>query len=147
MDNMNSFFELLFIVFVSFSTGVAISGAIYGFIVAIGIIPRIVYKTNTRDYLLFYETLIILAAISSAFYTVYKFQVPVGKYGLMYIYFTIGIFIGSLAVCVAEVLSVIPIMVRRVKLFKHITTIMFAVAFGKGFGGYLFHMFSANFRR
>ncbi len=129
-------------IFVSFSTGIVISGAIYGFIVAIGIIPRIVYKTDTRKHLLYFETLIILAAILSSFYTVYQFEIPVGKYGLAYIYFAIGVFIGSLAVCVAEVLSVIPIMVRRVKLMKHITTIMLAIALGKGLGGYIFHAFT-----
>lgn len=129
-------------IFVAFSTGIAISGAIYGFIVAIGVIPRIVYKTNTRRFLLYYETLIILAAIVSAFYTVYKFRVPVGIIGLMYIYFSIGIFIGSLAVCVAEVLSVLPIMIRRIKLFKHVTTLMLAIALGKGLGGYIFHTFT-----
>ncbi len=139
--------NILLEIFVSFSTGVVISGAIYGFIVAIGIIPRMVYKTNTRNYLLFYETLIILAAILSSFYTVYQFQIPVGKYGLAFIYFAIGIFVGSLAVCIAEVLAVIPIMVRRVKLYKHITTIMLAIALGKGIGGYIFHTFTANFRR
>ncbi len=139
--------DILLDIFVSFSTGVVISGAIYGFIVAIGIIPRIVYKTNTRNYLLYYETLIIFAAILSSFYTVYQFQIPVGKYGLAFIYFVIGIFIGSLAVCIAEVLAVIPIMVRRVKLFKHITTIMLAIALGKGMGGYIFHTYITNFRR
>ncbi len=139
--------KILLEMFVSFSTGVVIAGAIYGFIVAIGIIPRIVYKTNTRKYLLYYETLIIIAAILSSFYTIYQFQMPVGKIGLIYIYFCIGIFVGSLAVCIAEVLSVIPIMVRRVKLFKHITTIMLAIALGKGFGGYIFHTFIVNFRR
>ncbi len=137
----------LFEIFVSFSTGVVISGAIYGFIVAIGIIPRLVYKTNTRDYLLFYETLIIFAALLSSYYTVYQFQIPVGKFGLAYIYFVIGIFVGSLAVCIAEVLAVIPIMVRRVNLVKHITTIMLAIALGKGLGGYIFHAFTLNFRR
>ncbi len=128
--------------FVAYSSGVAISGAIYGFIVAIGIVPRIVYKTKTTKYLLFYETLIILAAIISAFSTVYQYKIPIGIIGLMYIYFVIGIFIGSLAVCVAEVLSVLPIMIRRVKLFKHVTTLMLAIALGKGIGGYIFHTFS-----
>ncbi len=137
--------KLFTIIFISFSTGIVIAGAIYGFIVAIGIIPRIVYKTNTRKHLLFFETLIIFAALLSAFYTVYQFKIPVGRYILSYIYFAMGIFVGSLAVCVAEVLSVIPIMVRRVKLKKHITTIMVAIAFGKGFGGYLFHAYATHF--
>ncbi len=135
---MNSFIQIL----VAYSTGVAISGAIYGFIVAIGLIPRLVYKTKTTKYLLFYETLIIIAAIVSAFSTVFQYKIPVGIVTLMYIYFAIGIFIGSLAVCVAEVLSVLPIMVRRVKLAKHVTSLMLAIALGKGIGGYIFHTFS-----
>ncbi len=135
---MNSFIQIL----VAYSTGVAISGAIYGFIVAIGLIPRLVYKTKTTEYLLFYETLIIIAAIISAFSTVFQYKIPVGVVALMYIYFAIGIFIGSLAVCVAEVLSVLPIMVRRVKLVKHVTSLMLAIALGKGLGGYIFHTFS-----
>ncbi len=135
--------ELMYI-FISFSSGTIIAGAIYGFIVAIGIIPRLVYKTNTKKYLLFYETLIILAAIISAFYTAYEFQILIGKYALMYIYFATGIFVGSLAVCVAEVLAVIPILVRRTKLVKHVTTIMIAIALGKGLGGFIFHTFELN---
>ncbi len=134
----------LMYIFISFSVGTVISGAIYGFIVAIGIIPRLIYKTNTRKYLLFYETLIITAAILSGFYVVYQFQIMVGTSGLMFIYFTIGIFVGSLAVCVAEVLSVLPIFVRRVKLYKHITTIMLSIAIGKGLGGFIFHTFPMN---
>ncbi len=129
-------------IFIAYSSGVAISGAIYGFIVAIGVIPRLVYKTKTSEYLLFYETLIILAAIISGFSTVFQYKIPINILGLIYIYFAIGIFIGSLAVCVAEVLAVLPIMIRRVKLVKHVTTIMLAVALGKGLGGYIFHTFT-----
>ncbi len=136
-------FKGMFIqMFIAYSSGVAISGAIYGFIVAIGLIPRLVYKTKTSKYLLFYETLIITAAIVSGFSTVFQYKIPINIVGLSYIYFVIGIFIGSLAVCVAEVLSVLPIMIRRVKLAKHVTTIMLAVALGKGLGGYVFHTFS-----
>ncbi len=139
---METFKNMFIQMFIAYSSGVAISGAIYGFIVAIGLIPRLVYKTKTSEYLLFYETLIILAAIFSGFSTVFQYKIPINLVGLVYIYFAIGIFIGSLAVCVAEVLAVLPIMIRRVKLVKHVTTIMLAVALGKGLGGYIFHTFT-----
>lgn len=135
-----SFLRLLLLVFIGFGSGVIISGGVFAFIAILGVVPRMAQKTKTEKHIMIYEDCILFGGIYGAITLFFPFHLPIGKMGLIAIGIFSGIFIGSLAVSIAEVLDVIPILTRRVNLKSGITIFMLAIAIGKLIGS-LFYFF------
>ena len=74
---------------VGFSGGVVISG-VFAFIAIIGIIPRLMDKTKTTNFVLLYETVIITGGILGTITMVWDLSFPIGKIGLAVIGFLLG---------------------------------------------------------
>ena len=55
--------------------------------------------------------------------------------------FAFGMFIGALIIALAEVLDVLPILNRRIKIRKGITLIVFALALGKLVGSLFYWIY------
>lgn len=125
-------------VVVGFSGGVVIAGGVFAFIAIIGIIPRLMQKTNTTKYVLLYETVIMLGGILGSILMIWDLSFPIGKIGASIIGFSFGIFVGCLAVSLAEVLDVIPIMTRRMNIKKGIGFFLISVAVGKMIGALIY---------
>ena len=49
----------VFLIFFAAASGVMVSAGIFAFIAAIGIIPRMAWRTKTRGYIWFYEDIIV----------------------------------------------------------------------------------------
>ncbi len=137
MREISSFLYL----FMSFSTGAIISSAIYAFLTVIGLIPRLILKTKTDKYIVFYENVIILSGVLSALtYTLHlQFSIPI--IFVWYILFCLGIFTGSLAVCLAEVMDILPIIVRKFGMANDTKLLMVLIGVGKGLGAFIFYFF------
>lgn len=123
---------------VGFSGGVVISGGVFAFIAIIGIIPRLMDKTKTTNFVLLYETVIITGGILGTITMVWDLSFPIGKIGLAVIGFSFGIFVGCLAVSLAEILDVIPIVARRLYIKKGIQFLILSVAIGKMIGSLIY---------
>lgn len=128
----------LLAIIVSFSAGVIISGAIFAFIAIIGIVPRLAQKTKTTDKIRFYEEAIIWGGILGTLSMLFDLYIPIGKFFAVLYAGCIGIFFGCLAVSLAEILNVIPILTRRGKIQTGLKYFILAVAFGKLIGALLF---------
>lgn len=131
----------LIYMFMSFSTGVIVSSAIFAFITIIGLIPRLIIKTNTQKYITLYENIIILSgfltAITYSLNLTYSFNILF--YWLMT--FCLGIFTGSLAVCLAEVIDILPIISRKFNMKNKTKILMLTIAISKGLGAFAFYFF------
>ncbi len=125
-------------ILIGFSSGVVVSAAVFALITALGIVPRLIERTNTRKYIRFYENCIIFGGISGAFLTFWPISIPLGNVGLTVIGLGNGIFIGSLLVALAEFLNVLPIMNRRFKLAGGIAPIIVILGLGKMIGSMLY---------
>lgn len=120
------------------ASGVVVSGGVFAFIVIIGIVPRLVQRTKTAQHIMLYESVIswggvigTLAMLGNHLLTGFGWvEIPMG---LGY-----GVFVGCLAVAIAEVLDVIPIMCRRLKLAKRIPWLMLVLAGGKMVGALVY---------
>ena len=100
-------------IIIAFASGIIISGAVFAFIAIIGVVPRLAQKTRTEDKIRFYEEAIIWGGIIGTVSTVYDFYIPIGKVLAVMYAGCIGIFFGCLAVSLAEILNVLPILTRR----------------------------------
>lgn len=131
-------FKIILCIVIAFSSGVVISGAVFAFIAVIGIVPRLAQKTKTEDKIRFYEEAIIWGGILGTASMVVDFYLPIGKV-LVGIYAgCIGIFFGCLAVSLAEILNVIPILTRRGGVQSGLKYFIIAVALGKLIGAILY---------
>lgn len=130
--------KILLSIIIAFSSGVIISGAVFAFIAIIGVVPRLAQKTNTTDKIRLYEEAIIWGGIFGTTTMTFDYYIPIGKvFAILYSGF-IGIFFGCLAVSLAEILNVIPILTRRGNIQKGLKYFIVAVALGKLVGSILY---------
>lgn len=131
-------FKIILSIVIAFSSGIIISGAVFAFIAIIGVVPRLAQKTRTEDKIRFYEEVIIWGGILGTVSMMFDLYIPIGKF-LTVVYATfIGIFFGCLAVSLAEILNVIPILTRRGRIQTGLKYFITAVAIGKLIGSLLY---------
>ncbi len=129
----------LILVILGIGSGTVISGAVFAFISIIGIVPRLAEKTKTGRYIMLYENAIIAGGIFGAFTILFDYYLPVGVIPVMIFGLLIGVFYGCLAVSLAEILDVIPILSRRTMLYRGIKYFIIALALGKAVGAILYY--------
>ncbi|TCT14288.1 stage V sporulation protein AB [Natranaerovirga pectinivora] len=130
----------ILLVIIGFGAGIVISGGVFAFIAVIGVVPRLIQKTNTNDYVRVYEDSITLGGIFGAISLVTDIRVPIGLLGSSIFGMFSGIFIGALAVSLAEVLNVIPILTRRINLHVGISYFIISLALGKMMGSLIYYI-------
>lgn len=134
-----SLLENLALIFIGFSAGLVISGAVFAFIATVGIVERLSNKTDTQDCIKIYEEAIIFGGIFGTFNNLINYYLPLGRIIVIFLSFCIGIFYGCLTMSLAEILNVIPILVRRGSIYSGLTYFIFAIALGKLFGSLVYY--------
>jgi len=124
--------------FIGFSSGLIVSSAVFAFITAIGVVPRLAQKTKTQSHAKLYENAIGLGGLFGAVAGVVDLQIPLAAAIVAVIAISVGVFYGVLAMSLAEVLNVIPIMTRRIHLQKGMFFFVLAIALGKLCGALLY---------
>ena len=104
----------LFLGFIGLASGVGVAAGTFAFIIVIGVVPRMIAKCNRAE----------------------NISLPVGHW-LLYVYgFCAGIFVGCIAVALAEILNTFPIIFRRFQIKEGLSWIMLFMAFGKCAGAF-----------
>ena len=126
------------IIVLGLGTGAVVAGAVFAFVSAIGVVPRLAQKTGTQKNIKFYETSLMMGGLFGVFVEMVEFRLLVGHVITTVFALCSGIFIGALAVSLAETLDVIPIMTRRIRLQKGMVYFVLAIAIGKMGGSLLY---------
>ena len=132
--------KYLIAILLGFSAGGIVAGGIFAFISVIGVVPRFAQKTNTIKYMRFYEDIIVLGGLwgSSTLYIDYTIGLPYIA-GIL-LTFLVGVFVGCMAVSLAEVFDVVPIFMRRARLTRGIAVFITVIALGKITGSLLYFL-------
>lgn len=125
-------------IWIGFGSGLVISGAVFAFIAVIGVVPRLAQKTGTTKYIKFYEEALIVGGILGTCIDFFEFNFFIGKTAVIIYSLGVGIFVGCLAMSLAEVLNVIPILTRRARVQQGMFFFILALAFGKLAGSLLY---------
>lgn len=128
-----------------FASGIVISGAAFAFITVIGVVPRMAEKTKTTGNVKLYEESIMFGGIAGTVLTFIELYLPVGKTLTVILSFCCGIFFGALAMSLAEVLDVIPILTRRGKVQRGMFYFVLAIAIGKLLGSLMYYIIPGFF--
>lgn len=147
----------VFLGFVSGSFGVLSAAGVFTVLVAVGLVPRFAGKTHTGRKVILYEEMVIFGTAFGCFASVFEQLCHVGEFVLsqgvpiriwqgignlfliMYGVFA-GMFVGCLALAIAEMLDSIPILSRRIGFRHGMSLAIGAMALGKICGS-LFYFF------
>lgn len=132
----------LLLILTSFGGGVTVGTAAAAFITVLQVVPRLVQITKTHKYIKLYYWSIILSFI--IFTAVYfsEFSLNINKYITIPIGLFYGIFIGLLSSALAEVLNVIPVLSKKLKVKEKLRYIIFTLMAGKVVGSLYFWIFT-----
>ena len=98
---------------IGLSSGFGIAGGVFAFILSIGVLNRLAGETHTAAHILLYEDSILLGAVLGNLVSIFNLSVPVGIAGEVLFGVFSGIFVGCLAIALAEALDLFPILFRR----------------------------------
>jgi len=124
----------VFLGILGMAAGVGVAGGVFTSLLAVGLVPRFAGKTHTGDKIFLYEEMVVLGTITGNIISIYGEQIRNYLYGsgkvlsqwMQNMQLTLlgihgifsGIFVGCLAMAIAEMLDTIPIFSRRVG-FRH----------------------------
>ena len=91
---------------IGLSSGFAVAGGMFAFLIALGVVSRFAGKTHTAKYMLYYEDAAAIGGILGNLVSVYQFPVPVGMAGVVSFGFFSGIFTGAWAMALTEIVDV-----------------------------------------
>lgn len=123
--------EKVFLGIMGLSFGVTVSAGVFAFITMLDVIPRLAHRTGTANHLFAYENAIVFGGTFGNVVILFVRHFPVTQLGLAVFGICSGVFVGCLAMALAESLRVIPIFVRRLKMRKGLPVILLAFALGK----------------
>lgn len=121
---------------IGFAGGLVVAAGVFAFITLLGVLNRLASKTNTAKHILLYENMVILGGILGNTWFIYQWDIPFGIIGLILFGLFSGIFVGCQAMALAEVLDVIPIFAKRIKIKYGMPYIVASIAFGKAVGAF-----------
>ncbi|MDO4331631.1 MAG: stage V sporulation protein AB [Eubacteriales bacterium] len=137
---------------VGISAGVLVSAGVFTVLLAVGLVPRFAGKTHTAGKVFLYEEMVVLGTLTGDFFSVFADYGYLGEwirqrqilgeatdtvwkmlamtlvalFGLF-----AGIFVGCLALAIAEMLDSIPILTRRIGYRHGLGLMVLAIAVGK----------------
>lgn len=122
---------------VGLSSGVAVAGGLFSFIIGLGLVSDFADRTHTGKYVLLYEEMIELGGILGNILFVYQISLPNTQWFLAIFGLCAGIFVGCWSMALAEILNIFPIFIRRVKILRGIPCLIVGMAVGKGIGAFV----------
>ena len=145
------------------SYGLLSAAGVFTVLVAVGLVPRFAGKTHTAHYVLLYEEMVIFGTLAGCFATVFPKYSQWGSFlqerfpEKMRLWMATGVaaqavfglfsgmFIGCLALAIAEMLDSIPIFARRISFRHGLGWAILGMAAGKLCGSLLY--FATEFYR
>lgn len=137
------------------SFGLLAAAGVFTVLVAVGLVPRFAGKTHTGKHVVLYEEMVIAGTVVGGVLSLFEKYFHFGE-RLLQIGFSdtvisvlgnavllvfgifAGMFVGCLALAIAEMLDSIPIFTRRIGFRHGLGIVIIAMALGKFMGSILF---------
>ncbi|MGF7058608.1 stage V sporulation protein AB [Brassicibacter mesophilus] len=119
---------------VALSGGVIVGSAAAAFVTLLDIVPRLAQLTDSAKQITLYEKVIVISMSFASFMTLLHKTIKINHLILVPIGLILGVFIGMLASALAEVLNVMPVLVRRFNMYGYIYPVLLSIALGKVVG-------------
>lgn len=154
--------RILFLVLLSLGYGLLASAGVFTVFVAVGLVPRFAGKTHTADKILIYEEMVVFGTLIGGLWSVFhefsqvaawaQQQFPnhlalIRSLGIVaQVVFGLfsGMFVGCLALAIAEMLDSFPILARRISFRHGLGLAVLSLAFGKVFGSFWYFLYEMH---
>lgn len=121
----------LLLFFAGISGGVTVAGGLFAFLTIVGVLTRLAAGTKTAKNVMLYEDISLFGLIFGNLAYLFLQNLPIGGISLLIYGLGAGIFTGCLAAALAEIVNVIPVMAKRIRLRYGMSAVMAAFALGK----------------
>ena len=121
----------LLLLFAGLSGGICVAGGLFAFLTIVGVVTRLASGTKTAKNVVLYEDISLFGLLFGNLAYLFGDRLPIGTISLLIYGLGAGIFTGCLAAALAEIVNVVPIMVKRIKLRYGMSAVMVAFALGK----------------
>lgn len=153
------FIRQIFMAVLGASFGFIVSGGVFTVLISVGLIPRFAGKMHIAKHIFVLEEMVVLGTLAGDFLSVFSDYGKLGEWvlshrifgarmagawhavgNLLLILFGVfsGIFVGCLALAIAEMLNTIPIFARRIGFRHGLGIAILAVALGKLVGSLIY---------
>lgn len=116
---------------IGISSGLVIGSAVAALIALLDIIPRLTQLTNTKRYMNIYQNTMTLSTTIVSFVYFFGYSFNLNKIFSGIISLIMGCFLGMITSALAEVMNVIPVFVKKLKLKHSLKYIIGALLIGK----------------
>lgn len=142
------------------SGGLIVSAGVFTVLISVGLIPRFAGKMHVARKIFALEEMVVYGTLAGGFFSIFSDWGMIGRYvrehqvfgadatdgiwNMIAMIFLIifglfaGIFVGCLALAIAEMLNTIPIFARRIGFRHGLGIAILAVAFGKVVGSLVY---------
>lgn len=153
------FLKQLFLAIIGLSSGLIVSGGVFTVLISVGLIPRFAGKMHVARKIFVLEEMVVLGTLTGDFFSVFTDLSMAGDFVLSHQLFgkategvwrllgTLlliligtfsGIFVGCLALAIAEMLDTIPIFARRIGFRHGLGFAILGIALGKLAGSLIY---------
>jgi len=140
------FLKSLLLIFIGICSGLGIAAGTFAFLVVLRVIPRMVQMAKLEHKIIYIENIVFRGILFGTVLSLFSWRKKwlftlLGKTLLTIFGISAGIFVGCLAVALAEILDVFPIFFRRLHLEeKYGEYFLFIMALGKMIGSLFFFL-------
>ena len=153
------YLKQIFLAVVGTSFGVFAAGGVFTVLISVGLIPRFAGKLHVSRKVFLFEEAVVCGLIAGTFFSVFDRYGRIGEFVrdsrllgsatdvvwegigtavIMIFGLFAGIFVGCLALAIAEMLDTIPIFARRIGFRHGLGIVVLSIALGKAAGSFLY---------
>ncbi|MBQ8519696.1 MAG: stage V sporulation protein AB [Agathobacter sp.] len=140
------FLKSVFMIFVGLCAGIGVAAGTFAFLLVIRVIPRMIQKAKLEHKVIYIENIVFRGIMFGTILSLFSWKKKwlftiLGKTLLTIFGISAGIFVGCLAVALAEILDTFPIFFRRLHLKDEIgEVLLFMMAMGKMIGSLFYFL-------
>ena len=153
------FLKSVFMAVIGLSFGFLVSAGVFTVLIAVGLVPRFAGKTHTSKKVFLYEEMVVAGTLFGNFISVFEYSCHIGEWvrnlqpfggvtDSMWKWITVilciffgffaGIFVGCLALAIAEMLNTIPVFARRIQFRHGLGIAVLSIGLGKRVGSLIY---------
>ncbi|MEC0372052.1 stage V sporulation protein AB [Paenibacillus chibensis] len=120
--------------------GIAVGGGVIALFIVLDMIPRLAQLTRSYHRVHWYEGAMVSGSLIGTVFDFWNWKMALGAWSGFIVGLFNGIFVGLLAAALTEVLNVLPILAKRLRMIHYLFGLLMAMVTGK-VAGSLFDWF------
>lgn len=126
----------LVFIFLGLAGGVAVGGGVIALFIVLDVIPRLAQVTRTYKKVHWYEGAMVCGSFIGTIGDFWNWHISGPWIGSGIVGLLNGIFVGMLAAALTEVLNVLPILAKRLRMQRYLLGLLLAMVCGKVAGSF-----------